>query len=59
MNWAQFRDTLCYLCLAAAVVASWSLYTGALNKLFKNIIYFKEFSENIKEILKGNKENNN
>ena len=59
MSWAQFRDTLCYLYLAAAVVASGSLYTGALNKLFKNIIYFKEFSENIKEILKGNKENNN
>ena len=25
MNWAQFKDPFCYLCLAGAVVASWSL----------------------------------
>ena len=25
MNWVQFKDPLCYLCLAGAVVASWSL----------------------------------
>ena len=25
MNWAQFKDSLCYLCLSGAVVASWSL----------------------------------
>ena len=25
MNWAQFKDPLFYLCLAGAVVASWSL----------------------------------
>ena len=25
MNWAQFKDPVCYLSLAGAVVASWSL----------------------------------
>ena len=25
MNWAQFKDPLCYLCLAGAVTAIWSL----------------------------------
>ena len=53
MNWVQFRDPLCYLCLAGAVVASWSLtqeVAGSSN-LFQNIIIFVtefvEISENI------------
>ena len=25
MNWAQFKDPVSHMCLAAAVVASWSL----------------------------------
>ena len=25
MNWGQFKDSVSHLCLAAAVVASWSL----------------------------------
>ena len=25
MNWAQFKDPLCYLCLSGTVVVSWSL----------------------------------
>ena len=25
MNWIQFKDPLCYLCLTGTVVASWSL----------------------------------
>ena len=25
MNWAQFKDPVSYMCLAGAVVASWSL----------------------------------
>ena len=25
MNWAQFKDPLCYLCLLGTVVASWTL----------------------------------
>ena len=25
MNWDQFKDPVCYLCLAGAAVASWSL----------------------------------
>ena len=25
MNWGQFKDPVCYLCLASAVAASWSL----------------------------------
>ena len=25
MNWAQFKDLLCYLCFAGNMLASWSL----------------------------------
>ena len=28
INWTQFKYPLCYLCLAGAVVGSWSLYIG-------------------------------
>ena len=42
MNWAQFKDPLCYLCLADAVVASWSLTqeVAGSNNLFKMTILF-------------------
>ena len=37
MNWAQFKDPFCYMCLAGTVVASWSLRqkVGGLNNLLK------------------------
>ena len=53
MNWIQFRDPLCYLCFAGAVVASWSLTqeVAGSNNLLQNIIIFvtefSELSENI------------
>ena len=53
MTWGQFKDPLCYLCLAGAVVASWSLTqeVAGLNTftVMTNIfvIEFPEFSENI------------
>ena len=25
MNWSKFKDPVCHMCLAGAVVASWSL----------------------------------
>ena len=25
MNWAQFKDPVCHMCLAGTLVASWSL----------------------------------
>ena len=45
MNWAQFKDPLCYLCLAGTVVASWSLTqkVAGLNNLF-NKLYFLSLS---------------
>ena len=53
MNWAQFKETVSHMCLARAVVASWSLHkrwqVRAL--LMTNIFVteFAEFSENIYE----------
>ena len=53
MNWAQFKDSLCYPCLAGAAIACYSLTqeVAGLNKLFKIIIFFDtelaEFSKNI------------
>ena len=52
MNWAQFRDPLCYLCLPCTVVASWFLIqeVAGLNNLFKYntfVTEFSKFSENI------------
>ena len=37
MNWAQFKEPFCYLCLAGAVVASRALTQeiAGLNNLFK------------------------
>ena len=53
MNWVQFKDPLCYLCLAGPVVAFWGL-TQAIAGLFSftvmtNIFVteFDEFSESI------------
>ena len=47
MNWAKFKDLLCYLCLAGAVVASLTQVVAGSNNLFKTIIFATEFSENI------------
>ena len=61
MNWAQFKDPVSHLCLAGAVVASWSLTqevagwkVGALLLYMTNIFVteFSEFSESIKGRLK-------
>ena len=51
MNWAQFKDLVSHICLAGAVVASWSLAQGVAgsspfnDKFF--VTEFAEFSENI------------
>ena len=52
MNWGQFKDPVCHLCLAGAMVVSWSLTqeVAGLNNLFKHNIFVTEvieFSENI------------
>ena len=53
MNWGQFKDSVCYLCLAGIGVASWFLaqeFSG-LKISFLNMVFlvteFAEFSENI------------
>ena len=48
MNWAKFKDPLCYLCLAGNVVASQSLaqVVAGSNNLLK-IYFVTEFSETI------------
>ena len=53
MNWGQFKDPVCYLCVAGTVVASWPLMQEVvgLNNLFKYNIFvteISEFTENIK-----------
>ena len=37
MNWGQFNDPICYLCLAGTMVASWSLTheVAVSNNLFQ------------------------
>ena len=40
MNWAQFKDPLCYLCLTGTVVASWSLKQAATGLSPFNDAYF-------------------
>ena len=55
MNWAQFNDPVCNMCLAGAVVASWSLTHDregsspftVMNKYF--FPGFDEFSETFRE----------
>ena len=53
MNWAQYKDPLCDLYFAGAVIASWSLTqeVAGSNNLFKMIIFFvielRKFSGNI------------
>ena len=53
MNWGQFKDPVSHICLAATVVASWSLiqemaglshFTVMTNI---SVCEFAEFSENI------------
>ena len=52
MNWAQFKDPLCYLCLAGTVVAFWSLTQDvAGSSPFHDVYFFvTEFSEFIENI---------
>ena len=53
MNWDQLRDPVSHMCLAGAVVASWSLaqeVAGLIPFTVMRIIFvsqFAEFSENI------------
>ena len=51
MNWAQFKELISHICLAGAVVASWSLTQEvAYSSLLMTVIFvteFAEFSENI------------
>ena len=42
MNWAQFKNPVCHMCLAGAVVASWSLTQEMAGS---NPIFVTEFSE--------------
>ena len=50
MNWAQFKDPVCHMCLAGAVVACWPLHKRwqARALLMRNIFVTElaEFSEN-------------
>ena len=56
MNWARFKDPICFLCLAGTVVASWPLkqQMAGSNNLFK-IQYF--FSLNLANSVKTYKKN--
>ena len=53
MNWDQLKDPVSHMCLAGAVVASWSLtqvVAGSSSFNVMKIIFvseFAEFSENI------------
>ena len=53
MNWSQFKDSVSHMCLAGAVVASWSLTQEVAGSspftVMTNIFVteFNEFSENI------------
>ena len=53
MNWAQSKDPVSHMCLAGAVVASWSLVQDVAGSnpftVMTNIFVteFAEFSENI------------
>ena len=58
MNWAQFKDPVSHMCLAGAVVASWSLtprggwVAGSIPFTVMTNIFvteFREFIENIQE----------
>ena len=57
MNWAQFKDPISHMCLAGAVVASWSLTREVASSspfsVMTNIFVteFAEFIENIQENL--------
>ena len=53
MNWANYKDPISHVCLAGAVVASWSLTQEVAGSapfpVMTNIFVneFSEFSENI------------
>ena len=55
MNWAQFKDPVSHICLAGAVVASWSLtleitgsnpFNGKYFLLLNSVNTVKTFREN-------------
>ena len=47
MNWAQFKDAVFHLCLAGAVVASWSLTQNKnMPKIKKFLPKFKNLPNN-------------
>ena len=51
MNWAQFKDPVSHMCLAGAVVTSWSLIQEVVGSSPFTVItniFVTEFSENIK-----------
>ena len=41
MNWAQFKDSLCYPCLAGTLIESWSLTQGVACSNSSENIYGK------------------
>ena len=47
MNWAQFKDPASYMCLAGAVVASWSLtqQVAGSNPCNDKYFFVTEFAE--------------
>ena len=53
MNWAQFKDPVSHMCLAGAVLASWSLTQEVVGSspftVMKSVFVteFAEFSKNI------------
>ena len=53
MNWAQFKDPVSHMCLACAVVASWTLTqeVAGLSPFTVTHFFGTEFSENIEEKL--------
>ena len=49
MNWCKVDDSVCHMCLASAVVASWSLAPEVAGSSPFTVMTntFAEFSENI------------
>ena len=51
MNWAQFKDPFSHMCLAGALVASWSLtqeIAGSNPSTVMTNIFVTEFSNSLK-----------
>ena len=50
MNWAEFKDPVFHVCLAGAVVASWSLAQEVIgSSSFTFVTKFGEFSETFRK----------